>query len=338
MSITCENCNKTFSTKYTLKKHTETQKCNSDSEYTCTSSKCDYKTLRHSDLKKHIKTCKIIEVETILYNNQQEHKKQYEQLRIEYENQLRIEEYEKQIAQLRVEHEKQIVQLHTEYKKQIEEYKKQIDHLHVKEEYMEKEQERMTSLLEKAMTKPLITQNTTTNTNTTIKGNINNLQNILAPNDLYEKQVDPDRIKSIDHSIIEKHFWLGQKGIARFCVDHIIKTTDDDGNNKLLLCCTDPSRKRFKYVDADNQVTEDIDARHFINMVSEPIVTVCREVYDDVVKKIEDDKKETTDAFDLNFLENKTTVAQKKFLEINNIGDHNRNSDYKNEMSILLKK
>jgi hypothetical protein len=293
---TCEKCNKTFANKYTLKKHIETNTCgNNNFETNCTSSKCDYKSLKKSDLQKHIKICKYVEIDMIVNNIRQEHKKEIENIRLDYEKQI----------------------------------------LRIKEECMEKEQERMTSLLEKMMSKPVITQN---NTTTTIKGNNNNLQNILASKELYDKQTDPERIKSIDHSIVEKHFWLGQKGIARFCVDHIVKTTDGDGSDKMLLCCTDPSRKRFKYVDGENQVVEDIDARHFINTVSAPIVTVCREVYDGVVKKIEDDMKETTDAFDLNLLENKTSVAQQKFLEINNIGDHNRNSEYKHEMTILLKK
>jgi hypothetical protein len=81
-----------------------------------------------------------------------------------------------------------------------------------------------------------------------------------------------------------------------------------------------------------------MEARHFINLVSVPIKTVCRDVYDNIVRKIEEDKKETTDAFDLDLLENKTTIAQKKLLEINDMGDHTRNSEYKNEMSILLNK
>jgi hypothetical protein len=296
MTATCEKCNKTFANKYTLKTHIEANTCgNNKSETNCSSSKCDYKSVKKSDLQKHIKTCKYVEIDMIVNNIQQEHRKEIENIRLEHSKEI----------------------------------------LRIKEECMEKEQERMTSLLEKVMTKPVITQN---NTTTTIKGNNNNLQNILASKELYDKQTDPERIKSIDHSIVEKHFWLGQKGIARFCVDQIVKTTDEDGSDKMLLCCTDPSRKRFKYVDGENQVVEDIDARHFINTVSAPIVTVCREVYDGVVKKIEDDMKETTDAFDLNLLENKTNVAQQKFLEINNIGDHSRNSEYKHEMTILLKK
>ena len=269
----------------------------------CISIRCDYKTHKNSDLQKHVKSCKFVEIDNIIKT-------------IHIENEMMLSIKDERIKQL-------------EYS--LQEKDKEI-------ERMEKEQERLASLFEKAITKPAVMNNTTNNTTTTIRGSNNNLQSFLASPELYEKQVDPERIKSINQSDVERHFWLGQKGIARFCVDHIVNTTDEDGNSKMLLCCTDSSRKRFKYVDADNHVVDDIEARHFIDTVSAPIVTVCRKVYDNVVKKIEDDMKETKDAFDLNLLENKTNIAQQKFLEINNIGDHNRNSEYKNEMSILLKK
>jgi len=300
----CEKCNKIFATKYTLKKHIEAKICQEIRTgpiySSCISGGCEYKTLNKSDLQKHLRTCKYIQMDITIENLRQEHKKEIENLKIEHQREI----------------------------------------LRLKEEWMQKEQDRFTTLLEKVISKPAITNNTTNNTNNTnnIRGNNNNLQTILATPELYEKQIDPNRIKSIDHSIFEKHFWEGQKGIARFCVENIINTTDENGNNKMLLCCTDPSRKRFKYVNDNNHITDDIEARHFIDAVSKPIVNVCRKVYDGVVKKIEDDKKETEDAFDLNLLEDKTSIAQQKLLEINDIGDHNRNTDYKNEMMILLKK
>jgi hypothetical protein len=323
----CGRCSKTFVTKYTLKKHIDSHICDQKNQvqkvkktkddHTCISKRCQYKTPSNSDMQKHLKTCKYIETDNII-------------LQIIHESDYKMNEF-------KIQYEKQIEQLRQDYEKQIEQLRVDVDQskemLQFQKECMEKEQERMASLLEKALTKPNITTNTTTN----IKGNHNNLQNILASPELYEKQVDPDRIKAIDHSIIEKHFWLGQKGIARFCVDHIVKTSEQDGS-KLLLCCTDPSRKRFKYIDATNQIVEDMEARHFINLVSVPIKTVCRDVFDNIVRKIEEDKKDTTDAFDLDLLENKTNIAQQKLLEINDMGDHTRNSEYKTEMSILLNK
>jgi hypothetical protein len=323
MDHTCENCTKKFSSKYTLKKHVELTVCKKDvkestkekNDKLCTSIRCNYKTHKNSDLQKHIKSCKFVEIDNIIKT-----------VHIENDTMLSIrDERIKQLEYFLQEKDKEIERISKEHLKEIER--------------MEKEQDRLTCLFEKVITKPAVMNNTTNNTTTTtIRGSNNNLQSFLASPELYEKQVDPERIKTINQSDVEHHFWSGQKGIARFCVDHIVNTTDEDGSSKMLLCCTDPSRKRFKYVDADNQVVDDIEARHFIDTVSAPIVTVCRKVYDSVVMKIEHDKKGTKDAFDLNLLENKTNIAQQKFLEINNIGDHNRNSDYKNEMSILLKK
>ena len=321
----CEKCNKTFSSKYTLKNHSESKICERKTNCNtsmptmptipikCSSTRCKYQTQSRSDIQKHLKTCKYIEIDSIVYEINKEHKKEIENYQIEIGNLNK--EHKKEIEN----HQIEIGNLNKEHKKEIEIFNKDI--------------ERMTFLLEKAVSKPVFA--TTNNTTNNIRGNNNNLQNILANPDLYKKQVDPDRIKNINHEIIEEHFWLGQKGLARLCVDHIIKTSEQDGN-KYLLRCTDPSRKRFKYIDTTNKIAEDMEARNFISLVSIPIKTVCRDVYDKIVKKLDDDKKDTSDVFDLDFLDSKTTMAHQKFSEINDITDHSRNSEYKNEMSILL--
>lgn len=320
MDKTCEKCNKIFSTKYTLKIHVENNKCTNVEKQLkkCSSSKCEYSTENKKDLQKHLKICRFVEKEMI----EHQHSKEIEAY------QKQIEEQQREMESIKREHQREMEYLKREHQHEIENIKQKIE-LRLKNEWMEEEKERLNSFIEKAVSKPIV-NNTTTN----IRGNNNNLQQILAPNDLYQKQVDPERIMNIDRSIIEKYFWLGQRGMAKMCIDHIVKAKDDNGNSKLLLCCTDPSRKRFKYIDATNNIAEDMDARHFINTVSIPIKTVCRDVFDDIIKRIEEEKKDTEHDQDL--LDNKTTIAQQKFLEINDISDHKRNSDYKNEMSILL--
>jgi hypothetical protein len=320
----CSKCNKIFATKYTLNTHIRTNVCARDESAptTCLSSRCNYQTTNKYDLQKHIKTCKYIEIDLEIEKIQQQHQTEIYNLANNYQRE--IGKLNSELAMLRKDHTNDI--------------------LRTKNECMDSEHERLTSLLEKAIATPTIltnntsnTMNTLTNTSTNIKGNNNNLQNILAPHELYEKQVDAERIQSIDPSIIEKHFWFGQKGMAKFCVEHIAKVKDNQGNEKMLLCCTDPSRKRFKYYDESNQIVEDMDARHFIGQVSTPIKTVCRDVYDSIMKKIEAERENTTDN-DAFFLANKTTIAQQKLFEINNISDNNRNSEYKQEMTILLNK
>ncbi len=187
--------------------------------------------------------------------------------------------------------------------------------------------ESFTSLLEKAMMTPSIQNNSNINNN--IKGN-QVIQNILS--DKYDEYTSYERIENIARESIEKYFWEGQAGISRFCVDHIITT---DGGKK-IICCTDMSRKKFKYL-KDDRLIEDIEARAFTEKISVPIKKVCREVYDNTIRKIEEEREEKTDAFELNLLDHKTNRAQKTFLDIINIDDNTQNTEYKNELSILLK-
>ena len=114
MENVCQKCNKTFSTKYTLKKHV----CKSDvkSYIVCHSSNCDYKTTKKSDLSKHIKICKHIEIDK------------------------RCEDYEQKIKNINTEYQTMLEKVRQDYEKQIE--------------YMKNEHTTLTSLLEKALMKP----------------------------------------------------------------------------------------------------------------------------------------------------------------------------------------
>lgn len=321
----CEKCGKIFSSKYTLKKHIETNKKCASLELKCTSDRCMFITHSKDEFQAHLSTCHFVEMDALIQTIIAEKDAQILELRVMFDKQKELlDEKEAIIEGMRGKID--------ESSNQVNELKKGIECVQVEKSCIEKENERLTTLLEKMMEKPVITNNTHT---TNIKGN-QLIQNVLATSDIYSRQTNSERIRSIPHKIIEKHFWLGQKGIARFCLNHIVKSADDNGTEKMILCCTDPSRKRFKYFNASNKIVEDIEARHFTDLISVPIKTVCREVYDNIIKKIEEDKKETTDVYDLDLLDTRISIAQQKFLEINNIGDHNRNSDYKNELSILL--
>ena len=129
----CERCKKSFATKYTLKNHLESKICeNRNDSVLCISLKCSYKALSRSDLQKHLKICKYIETDLIVNKLTEEHKKE-------------IETYNKKIEELNKEH------------------KTVIDHLNniinIKEEYIKNDNERMLSLLEKMISKPIITTN-----------------------------------------------------------------------------------------------------------------------------------------------------------------------------------
>jgi hypothetical protein len=295
----CIYCKKEFKSKSSHKTHIETNKtCIKNrpdkSQYILQECACSYQSYNKHDFQRHLSKCK----------DACKHLSE-EVLRLK----SFIEEKDKELLRL-----KQISEEVLRLKSVVDEKDKQIEYFR--------------EMMDKAISKPTSTS-ITTNSNSSIKNN-NNILNILS--DTYEEQTLSDRVEAIARKSIQKYFWQGQKGIANFCVDHIIKSQD----GKMIICCTDPARKKFKYLKQD-QMIDDLDARMFTDKISVPIKNVCREVYDNIMKKIDEEREEKTDAFDLNALDTKTSIAQEKFLEITNLNDHQKNSEYKTELSILLK-
>jgi hypothetical protein len=90
----------------------------------------------------------------------------------------------------------------------------------------------------------------------------NNKINIISPLDL--KNVD--KLKNIINDNYKlDYIFSGQKGIAKFAVEHILK--DDEGNPKYI--CTDPSRQIFKYKDENGEVRKDLEAKKLTNFLVE---------------------------------------------------------------------
>jgi hypothetical protein len=319
----CEYCQAEFKTKQNLKIHiTKNKKClknrgippSNPLEYKCLCKDCNYSTFNKYDLNKHIDSCKklkmyneIVKIQHEILKKDKDEKKKMKMLTKENEE-LYKKIKEKEI--IMIEKDKFICQLLSEKEKD----RKHIEHL--------------LHIMEKAVS----TSSTTNINNTTmnVKGN-QTIQNILS--DKYDQQTDTRRIEDIARNTLEQYFWLGQKGIAQFCLDHIVKTPE----GKMVICCTDPSRKRFKYLNADKEMKEDIEARIFTQKISVPIKTVCEEVFDTICKKIEDEREVKKDAFDLNFLDHKKVIALEKMLEISNVGDNQRNTEYKTELCTLIK-
>jgi hypothetical protein len=75
---------------------------------------------------------------------------------------------------------------------------------------------------------------------------------------------DIDKTKEmIDNNFTENYIFNGQKGIAKFTVDNLLK--DDNGDLKYV--CTDPSRQIFKYKDSDGDIKKDIEAKKLTNLL-----------------------------------------------------------------------
>ena len=90
----------------------------------------------------------------------------------------------------------------------------------------------------------------------------NKILNIVSPLDFTNKEIIKNKIDS-NYKI--DYIFSGQKGIAKFAIDHILK--DEEGNLKYV--CTDPSRQIFKYKDETGEVRKDVEAKKLTNFLVE---------------------------------------------------------------------
>ena len=173
----------------------------------------------------------------------------------------------------------------------------------------------------------------TTNTTNTTNIKNQNIKNILTNNDKYEENTSRDYIISVgENTNMENYFWRGQKGVAQFVVENIVKTE----NGKMLLCCTDMTRYRFKYIGEKNEIKEDIEARNFTKKVSGPTKEVFEKVYNSIQEEIEDRIVKRDVEYDSSFLSTKRAMANKTYSEIQDIDNNQKNSEYKKELSTLI--
>ena len=93
------------------------------------------------------------------------------------------------------------------------------------------------------------TNNTTTNNDNRINNNFFN---------------DPEKIRQrINEKLNENYVTDGQKGIAQFACDNLLK--DDEGNQNYI--CTDPSRHIFKFKNSEGDIEKDVKAVKLTNML-----------------------------------------------------------------------
>lgn len=346
---TCSLCSRTFANKYNLTKHL---RCvhrkldeNSDvmetEEFRCSSRFCKYSTMYSSEMKRHINRCLILEAEQTfakqLHEMQTQHDiqinsilSQKEKQNLEYQSKLC--QLSSQCTKLQTEKEmleKQILKLETQLEKQIDKFELQ----------MEKAQQTAQCLAERAIDRPT-TVNSTTNQQHNEIGSISNVKvtTMLTDFATYQRQTDPQFVMETARQYLEKYFFDGPKGLARFLVEHIIRS--DDG--KLILCCTDPARKRFRFVNADSKLEEDLKAKMLTQKISVPIKQVCHEVFDNIQKKLNTEKQmkiaANAGAFQIGFLDDKITIAGEHLLSIREFDyDSSHNSDFLNELAALLR-
>jgi hypothetical protein len=85
---------------------------------------------------------------------------------------------------------------------------------------------------------------------------------ILSSLDLSE-----DRVRRVvEDSFTRNHFLEGQKGVARFAVDYLLR--DDQG--KLSYICTDPSRHTYRFKQGDSEM-KDIKGKRLTTALAPPV-------------------------------------------------------------------
>lgn len=214
---------------------------------------------------------------------------------------------------------------------------RQISYLEGKVEVLEKNPKTI-NIIENNNNNSNNTTNSTTNSSTNNSKSYKNssVVNFLAPlNDL--KIEDIEKIAS--EKFAPNYLHKGQPGIAQFCKDHIVNC--QDGRKRIM--CSDPVRMRFKIKESDNTVNEDIEARYFINKVSEPIKTATKDVYQNVQEKYANEQKqidegvERKDGISKEDIEYKKDRLVKSYFDILNFDNTGLNKDFLKEFSKLTK-
>jgi hypothetical protein len=93
--------------------------------------------------------------------------------------------------------------------------------------------------------------------------NTTNKVSIVAPLDLSQ-----ERLKDlVEANFTNAHLLEGQKGVARFTVEHVIK--DEDG--KLRYICTDPARHTFRFKEGDTEI-KDVRGKRLSTALAPPVM------------------------------------------------------------------
>jgi hypothetical protein len=98
----------------------------------------------------------------------------------------------------------------------------------------------------------------------TLNKNItNNKVSILTPLDLSHQRLK----ELVEANFTDSHLLEGQKGVARFTLEHVIK--DEDG--KLQYICTDPARHTFRFKEGDTEI-KDIRGKRLSTALVPPVM------------------------------------------------------------------
>jgi hypothetical protein len=343
----CGGCNHVFMTKLNINVHQETCKdfivlkaveaCKKENEALI--QKNDHNILYIKELQQKLeKSEKIITEQNKKIINNEDSIIELEQMLVNHEN--TIKELQTRVEKTTVDQEKYLT-----LKVRYEELEKStVDHdnyltLKVRYEELEKQHDKTITKLElkisqcDAFIQTLAREgsNKVTTTNNTVNNTIrNHLSSTYTVEGLEPKQLED----TMRQHYTESDFFGGQKRLADFWVDHVIKTPD----NKMMVCCTDVSRKKFKILDIQGNLKEDIEARLLCKKLKVPVKMVTKEIYDTVIERIEAerDRLSSDDRSRREKLLDDSMRAQQMYMDNLNFDDLNYNQDFMHELCVLL--
>ena len=350
----CGGCNHVFMTKLNINVHQETCKdfivlkaveaCKKENEALI--QKNDHNILYIKELQQKLEKSEkiiteqnkkiinnedsIIELEQILVNHENTIKElqiRLEKTTVDQEKYLTLKVRHEELEKNKVDHEK-----YNKLQGRFEELEKQHD-------LLEKQHDKTISKLElkiaqcDAFIQTLAREgsNKVTTTHNTVNNTIRNqLSSTYTVDSLEPKQLED----TMRQHYTERDFFGGQKRLAGFCVDHIIKTPD----NKMMVCCTDVSRKKFKILDIQGNLKEDIEARLLCKKLTVPVKMITKEIYDTVIERIEKerDRLSSDDRSRREKLLDDSMRAQQMYMDNLNFDDLNYNQDFMHELCVLL--
>jgi hypothetical protein len=123
-----------------------------------------------------------------------------------------------------------------------------------------------------------------------------------------------DRVRRVvEDSFTRNHFLEGQKGVARFAVDHLLK--DDQG--KLNYICTDPSRHTYRFKEGDNEI-KDVKGKRLTTALAPPVSDKSHRL---AVEEMGEDLE-------------KLNICSENFSDIKGMNDDN--SDFRAELATMI--
>lgn len=357
----CNVCTKSFSTKYTLQSHIQRlhQKPVENEPTECLSDRCSYTSMKRSDLKKHIEKCQYVMIDrevTLERQKWQAHiteqnekwqgclSQQNEKWQSEYQMALSTLEREKnnQIATLEREKNTQLATMEREKNRQIASLEREKHHLRESLAGAQSENGSLKSqlLVFQDMVKDVVNRPAAVIQHNEIAHNTTNHNSIKVTNYLtdfktYAERTDPEFIRKAARENMIQFFMDGQNGLAQFVVRYIIRC-----GKKLIICCSDSARKKFRFLNPDGVLQDDVEAKMLTSKLSVPIKQVAHEVYDIILENLEAQKQAKIDQkagfLEIDFLDRKIEFAHAQLWKIRDF-DTDKNSEFLNELAALLR-